>query len=135
MKNKYHAKKQQYYGIRFDSKLEADRSIILMQAVSQGRIRNLHRQVKYVLIPKQTEEYSVQLKSKNKTLTKVVERECSYYADFVYEKRLPNGTWETVVEDTKSPATRTPEYKIKRKLMLERYGIKIREVSRAGDEI
>ena len=36
--------------------------------------------------------------------------------------------WRTVVEDVKSRATRTREYIIKRKLMLEKYNIEIREV-------
>ena len=53
----------------------------------------------------------------------VLERECSYYADFAY-KVVETG--ELVVEDTKG--VKTPEYIIKRKLMLERYGIKIREL-------
>ena len=43
-----------------------------------------------------------------------------YVADFVYED---NG--DTVVEDTKG--MRTKEYVIKRKLMLYRYGIRIKE--------
>ena len=52
---------------------------------------------------------------------KVLEKECSYIADFAY---FQNG--HLVVEDTKG--FRTEGYKIKRKLMLERYGIQIREV-------
>lgn len=52
---------------------------------------------------------------------KLLENECSYVADFVYEE---NET--TIVEDTKG--FRTDAYIIKRKLMLERYGIQIREV-------
>lgn len=51
---------------------------------------------------------------------KLVERACEYVADFVY---IENG--KTVVEDAKG--VKTPEYRIKRKLMLERYGIKIKE--------
>ena len=52
---------------------------------------------------------------------KVVERECSYKADFTYEEGI-----KTVVEDVKG--YRTKEYIIKRKLMLYQYGIRIREV-------
>ena len=52
---------------------------------------------------------------------KVVERACSYVADFVYYK---NG--QIVVEDTKG--VRTKEYTIKRKLMLQKWGIQITEV-------
>lgn len=52
---------------------------------------------------------------------KSIERECAYIADFVYAE---NG--KIVVEDTKG--VRTPEYIVKRKLMLYLYGIKIKEV-------
>lgn len=48
-------------------------------------------------------------------------KECSYIADFAY---IQDGAY--VVEDTKG--VRTEAYKIKRKLMLERYGIQIKEV-------
>ena len=50
----------------------------------------------------------------------------SYTADFRYTDK----EGKVVVEDVKSPRTRkNPEYIIKRKLMLERYGITIREVA------
>ena len=52
---------------------------------------------------------------------KVIERACSYVADFVYTDRNGN----TVVEDTKG--VRTDVYVIKRKLMLKVYGIRITE--------
>ena len=47
-------------------------------------------------------------------------RECSYVADFVY---IEDG--KEVVEDSKGKKTR--EYQIKKKLMLWRYGIEIKE--------
>ncbi len=50
---------------------------------------------------------------------KLLERECSYIADFVYIK---NG--KIVVEDTKG--VRTKEYIIKRKLMLYVHNIRVR---------
>lgn len=52
---------------------------------------------------------------------KLVERPVEYRADFVY---IQDG--QLVVEDAKG--VRTPDYIIKRKLMLWLYGIKIREV-------
>ena len=55
---------------------------------------------------------------------KVIEKPVTYFADFVYTDEHGN----TVVEDAKSPATRTPAYVIKRKLMLSIDGIRIREV-------
>lgn len=51
----------------------------------------------------------------------MLERECSYRADFEYTE-----DGETIVEDVKG--FKTKEYIIKRKLLLWRYGIKIREV-------
>ena len=70
-----------------------------------GQIADIRRQVKFELIPKQDGE-----------------RPVNYIADFVYK----DGSGETVVEDTKG--IRTPAYIIKRKLMMYRYGIKIKEV-------
>lgn len=67
-------------------------------------------------------------------------RAIRYVADFVYEKKtseqsaLPDGSlhslviWEKVVEDVKSPATITPTYRLKRKLMQDRFGITVAEV-------
>ena len=48
-----------------------------------------------------------------------------YIADFVY---IDKETGKTVVCDTKSEATKTPAYKIKKKLMLYIHHIKITEV-------
>lgn len=107
---KYHNKKVTVDDIVFDSKREARRFTELQRLEHQGEISRLRRQVKFVLIPPQRDETG-----------RVVERECAYYADFVY---LMGG--KTVVEDTKGVKTR--DYIIKRKLMLERYGIKVKEV-------
>jgi hypothetical protein len=76
-----------------------------------GLITNLRRQVPFELIPSQRRG------------GRVVERPVRYIADFVYTE---NG--EDVVEDVKSHATRTPQYIIKRKLMLWEFGIQIKEV-------
>lgn len=76
-----------------------------------GEIRDLERQVKYVLIPSQRID------------GKVVERECSYIADFKYHNA---GDGKMVVEDTKG--VKTKDYIIKRKLMLSVYGIRIQEI-------
>ena len=54
---------------------------------------------------------------------KVVERECSYIADFKYQDAR---TGQLVVEDTKG--VKTKDYIIKRKLMLWVHGIKINEI-------
>ena len=70
-----------------------------------GAIRELREQVPFELIPKQGKE-----------------RACKYIADFVY---CEDG--KTVVEDVKSPASRTKDYVIKRKLMQHVHGIVVRE--------
>lgn len=105
-RSKYGAKKSGGY----DSRKEHSRANQLKLMQRAGLISNLREQVKYVLIPTQRD-----------TNGKLLERECSYYADFVYVR---DGI--TIVEDTKG--FRTPEYKIKRKLMLMVYGISIKEI-------
>jgi uncharacterized protein DUF1064 len=50
---------------------------------------------------------------------------CRYVGDFRY---IENG--QVVVEDWKSKPTRTPIYRVKRKLMLACHGIEIRETGR-----
>ena len=98
-------------GITFDSAKEANRYAELRLLEKAGQIFNLQRQVPFVLIPKQVRD------------GKTVERPVVYKADFTYTE---NG--EEVVEDVKSPATKTKEYILKRKLLLWQYGIQIREV-------
>lgn len=113
MANKYSAvRTKSLDGIEFDSRKEARRWQELKLLERAGKIRDLRRQVKYVLIPAQKD-------ARGKSL----ERECAYIADFVY---FDLGLNYEVVEDTKG--FRTDAYRIKRKLMLERYGIRIQEV-------
>lgn len=119
---KYNAKKVQYDGITFDSKKEYRRYLELKALEKAGIIKNLERQVKYTLIPAQREPDTIGSRGGVKK-GKLIERECSYYADFVYTIKE---TGETVVEDVKG--MRTPEYKIKRKLMLYIHNIKIKEI-------
>ena len=87
---------------------------------ASGKIENLKTQVKFVLLPAQREPDTVGPKG-GKIKGRVIEREVSYIADFVY---VEDG--RMVVEDTKG--VRTPEYVIKRKLMLYMTGIRIKEV-------
>ena len=106
---KYKNKKKQLDGITFDSTIEANRYRELKLLERAGKIKDLQRQVSYTLIPAQRDASG-----------KLIERSCRYVADFVY--RIDG---ETIVEDVKG--VRTPEYKIKRKLMLQLYGIRIKE--------
>ena len=118
---KDHATKTTVNGIVFDSKKEAKRYYELLKLQEAGEITDLHRQVKFLLIPKQVEPDKIGVKGGIKK-GRVIEREVAYIADFTY--RDANG--ELIVEDTKG--VRTPDYIIKRKLMLERHGIKVREL-------
>lgn len=109
---KYNNKKVTIDGITFDSQKEYQRFCELRLLERAGAIRDLQRQVSFTLIPVQ------------KRKGKVIERECSYKADFTY---LGNG--ELVVEDVKGyrKGAAYSIFVIKRKLMLEKYNIKIRE--------
>ena len=110
--SKYGNKKTVVDGIEFDSKKEAHRWIELKYMERAGLIRELQRQVPFVLIPTQKNADG-----------KVVEREVRYIADFVYRNKKDN---RIVVEDSKG--YRTDVFKIKKKLMLYRHGIQVKEV-------
>ena len=118
--NKYKAKKKMAFGITFASKKEADRYMVLKNLEAKGKITDLKTQVKFVLIPAQREPDTVGVRG-GKIKGKLLERECAYVADFVY---MRDG--QMIVEDTKG--MRTPEYIIKRKMMLYMCGIRIREL-------
>jgi hypothetical protein len=86
---------------------EANRWCELKMLEKAGLIQDLQRQVKFELIPKQEGERAVH-----------------YVADFVY---VEDG--KKIVEDVKSAATKkNKEYVIKRKLLLWRHGIRIKEI-------
>lgn len=120
--NKYGSKKVEIDGIVFDSKKEAKRFQELSLLEKAGAIQGLNRQVKYVLIPEQREPDIIGKRGGRKP-GKLLERECAYIADFVY---FDHGLGKIVVEDTKG--FRTKDYIIKRKLMLFRHGIQIKEI-------
>ena len=96
----------------FDSKHEGYRWLELRYMERAGLIYELKRQVPFVLIPTQRDENG-----------KVIEREAKYIADFTYRRKGDN---RLVVEDAKG--MKTDVYKIKKKLMLYRNGIRIQEV-------
>lgn len=135
MKNKqYHARRNKFNARKsggFDSRKEERRYQELRLMERAGEIDNLRTQVKFVLIPAQREESrDVYTRGPQKGKHKpgrVIEHEVSYYADFVYHDI---NTDREVVEDVKGYRDGAA-YKIfvlKRKLMLWRYGIKIKEV-------
>lgn len=122
--NKYHNQKTTVDGIPFDSKKEARRYQELKLLEKAGEITDLKRQVEYELIPEQREfTNEIYKKGRNKGCFKkgkLLEQKCSYMADFTY---IEDGF--VIVEDVKG--IRTDVYKIKRKLMLQIYRIRIRE--------
>ncbi len=123
-KSKYGSRKVTVDGVTYDSVKEYRRFKELSLLERAGTIQNLQRQVKYVLIPAQR-EYCNEIYTKGRKKGcfkpgKLLEKECSYIADFAY---IQNG--EIVVEDTKG--FRTKDYIVKRKLMLWIHGIRIKE--------
>ena len=112
--SKYNAKKCRCsQGHIHDSKKEARRCNELSWLECAGEISNLQQQVKYVLIPAQyavsTEKYTKGNHKGEYKRGKLIEKECAYYADFVYTTK----DGQTIVEDTKG--VKTSEYKIKKK--------------------
>ena len=118
---KYHAKKIKRDGIVFDSVREYNRWCELQLLERAGKISGLRRQVKFQLIPAQYERIWNQ-KQHCYRKGRCIERDCNYIADFCYYDE--SGSY--VVEDAKG--FRTPEYRIKRKLLLHVHGIQIKEV-------
>lgn len=106
---KYNAKKCEYKGIVFDSIGEMKRYRELEVLLMAGEISNLSRQVTHEIV-----------------ISGVLI--CKYKSDFEYD--LHSG--ERVVEDFKG--FRTPEYKIKRNLMLAVKGIKILETGKTSSK-
>ena len=87
----------------FDSKKESRRAQDLQLLQKIGEISDLEFQVRFEVIPKQDGE-----------------RAAVYVADFVYKV-----LGQKIVEDCKG--FKTPDYILKRKLMLYKYGIRILE--------
>ena len=117
--NKYKNIKTEIEGIKFDSKKEARRYIELLELLESGEIENLKLQPHFTL------------QEAFKTPTGETVRAITYIADFSYEVPMLDVNNERyrklVVEDVKSPASRTQQYELKKKMMLEN-GYKITEV-------
>ena len=108
---KYGNSKVEDAGRTFDSKAEHKRWQYLAMLERAGEIRNLRCQVPFELIPAQVAPSGKK------------ERPTVYLADFVYQDAK---TGAQVVEDVKGAVT--PEFRLKRKLMLWRHGIEVKEV-------
>lgn len=107
---KFKNKKTEIDGFKFDSKAESRRYLELKNLAQTHKIEDLRLQVPFELIPSQYQD------------GKCIERSVKFVADFTYKE---NGI--LVVEDVKSPATITPAFVIKRKLMLHMHGIRVKE--------
>lgn len=108
---KYHAQKEKRGSITFDSKKEARRYDDLMFLLRKGAISDLRLQPQFTL----QEAYTT---PEGKRI-----RAIRYVADFSY---VTDGN--LIVEDVKSEATKTRVYAIKKKLLIERFGIEVQEV-------
>ena len=106
MATKYHNHKTTHQGIRFDSQKEANRYQELLLLERAGEIRSIELQPRYDLV--------------------VNGHKIGFYrGDFRY-KDVATGT--VILEDVKSPATKTAVYRLKKKLVKALYGIEITEV-------
>ena len=104
--SKYHNRKTTYQGVRFDSQKEAKRYQELQWMQQAGLIQDLELQPRYDLI--------------------VNGHKLGFYrGDFRYKDVA---TDSVVLEDVKSPATRTAVYCLKKKLVKALYGVEIIEV-------
>ncbi len=120
-RSKYGAKKTAVGGEQFDSKREAKRYQELLLLQRAGEIAGLDRQVKYEIIPEHREPDSIGPRG-GKRKGKIIEKARYYVADFVYYDARAR---EVVVEDCKG--FRTDVYRLKKALMYDRYGIRIKE--------
>ena len=128
---KYNNTKVEYDGIKFDSKKEMQRYIVLKDAENSGAISNLELQVKYELIPAVKEEYIEHLKTKDKIKTRTLQLPITYTCDFQYFK---DGV--LIVEDVKaSPKMLPKEFVLKEKMMFALKGIKIKKVYSVKEEV
>ena len=120
--SKYKNRKVIYNGLVFDSKKERDRWIELTLMQKAGQIKNLKRQVEYLLIPAQ---FGMVECENGRRKRACLERATYYKADFAYNKGD-----EFIVEDVKGykKGGAYSTFVLKRKLMLEKYGIRVKEV-------
>lgn len=112
--NKYHNKKCEFNGDKFDSKKELKRWQELLLLEKFGTIRYLERQKRFLLI--NPIKVSISIDKVDIIIKKESIRACEYITDFYYQDEFNN--W--IAEDTKGFAKK-PEYIIKRKLFLQKY--------------
>ena len=94
MRNKFNAKKQLYKGLKFDSKKELSRYIVLEKLLKIKAISDLKLHPMYPLIVNGTK----------------IGR---YTADFEYK----NANGDVIIEDVKSKVTKTRDYMLRKKIL------------------
>ena len=109
--SKYHAKRIEIDGIKFDSMKEGNRYCELKLLEKAKAIKSLVLQPKFVLQPPFTNADGQK------------ERAITYIADFMY---YDNELGQVVVEDVKG--VRTDVYKLKKKMFEYKYGTVVREI-------
>lgn len=109
--NKFNAQPVVLDGHRFASKHEAARYRDLQVLVRAGEIRDLELQPGYAIVAHGADGRPAPV--------------AKFHADFRY---VVVKTGEVVVEDAKSPATRTTAYRLRKKLVEACHQIQIREV-------
>ncbi|MDR8398257.1 DUF1064 domain-containing protein [Paraburkholderia sp. USG1] len=109
---KYRNTKCEHEGIKFDSQRERSHWFHLIQQQAAGEISDLRLQVAFVLTERKQRDDGTW------------ERASKYVADFTYVR-----DGKLVVEDVKSEATRKNRaYIQKRKQMLDKHGITVKEI-------
>jgi hypothetical protein len=112
--NKYHARKCTVDGIQFDSRKEARRYEELKMLARAGAITSIELQPEFLLTVGELWRHPGRLVFCGR-----------FRADFRYVD-LVSG--EVVIEDAKSPATKTTAYRLRKRLVEAIHGVTIREV-------
>ncbi len=121
--SKYHSKKVTVDGQTFDSKKEYLKFKELQLLEKAGKIKNLKRQVEYLLIPAQ---FGMVTDENGRRKRVCLKRACSYYADFVYHDA--DGKLHVVDVKGYKGGGAYSVFQIKSKLMLQNFGVLVEEV-------
>lgn len=133
IRSKYGNSKCRLGNMSFDSKREMERFLYLKQAERRGIIRDVQRQVEFVLVPDEYEDVVTHLKTKDRTDRKRVWQGIRYKADFVYYDIRKE---KHIVEDVKISKDLLPkEYLLKEKMMHAFKHIDIRRVYKPTEAI
>ena len=101
---KYHNQHVQLDGHKFDSKLEAEYYAGLLLREKAGEVESIEVHPRFVIVDADEHGPAV-----------------CYEADFAFGKRDANGLWGYTIADCKSEATITPLFRLKWRLMQQRY--------------